>query len=622
MLRQKYGATFDPLIDPDTKRAICPLPDWKIEAKMVCCSEKNHPPGWLGKSEHFLKLAAIVFAFPGATRPFQCNPNVERIIREYFNHKFLAVAGHGGSGKTEAIAIIAVLEFLIDPLNTAILVTSTTIQDARGRVWGRIEHYWQNLCQYFGSEENTPGELVSSSAIIRYKLGGRKDDTRGIKLIPGKESEVREGIGRMKGFHARRVRFLADELSDLSHKLLDAAKSNLFTNPDFRMVATFNPSSYFDPAGIFSEPENKWGSIDLLSSDGWKTALGWCIRFDGETSPNILLQKMGRPPIWEGLLRLDEYNDAKKINSTTRFLEQYRGCWSETGHEDSIYSNAEIIKAGGMGKVEVWTQNDAKFAGGFDPSFTHGGDRCVLVTGKCGRAIANLRDLVCSEVQEVVYLDDDLDTSKDKNEQIVAKLKSECQRQGLDPTNLAMDATGAGYVFATLMARDPFFSNKFMKVQFGGEGSEMVSSGRKGSDRFANMVSELWYAGKALLRMGQIKGLKPDIMNEMTKRLYTQSSGSKNKIRVEAKSDMKKRLAGKSPDIGDAFFLMLHACRSRLGLNCAEVTAKSLKKASSNNAVDEMFAWGVRKKKRPNQDEGYVPSGGGWADEGAEMWSP
>lgn len=619
----RYGAWWPSFKDPKTGKPVCPMPDWKIEAKCFLYATKKTLPGFLGKANHFLNICRMFFAHKNATRPLQINPNVERIITEYCRHRFLSIAGHGGSGKTEALAVIAIVEFILDPGNTAVLVTSTTIADSRSRVWGRIVHHWNNVCEYFGGEKNTPGQLVNSQALIRYNLDGRKDDTRGIKLIPASDNQVSEGVGRMKGFHARRIRFLADELSDLSHKIVDAAKSNLFTNPDFRMAASFNPSSYFDPAGVFSEPEDGWGSVDLMSHDGWKTKLGYCIRFDGDTSPNILLQRAGKPPIWEGLLTLQSFEEAKKNNSTTRFMEQYRGCWSDTGHEDSIYSNSEIIDYLGMKKVEVWTTQKTKVAG-FDPAFAHGGDRCALAIMVYGNGISNGRDVSMVEVQEVMFLDNDLDSSKDKKEQVVANLKRACQFHNIDPRNLAIDATGGGDVFATLMARDEFFGTRFAKIQFGGEASELIIGGNRGHEKFCNMVSELWYAGKPMLRAGQIRGLTPDIMNEMTKRLYEEESGGKKRIRVETKEKMKKRLNGRSCDSADAFFIGLHVCRSRLGMRNAEVVTKSKKKIgwSEPDPINDPFAWGRKKKPRINEPD-YVPMGssGGWGDEGMSFGS-
>lgn len=599
-----YGADWQPLRDVKSGKVIAPCPAWRIECELWAdATEEAHPPGWLGKAEHFMRFAKIVWP------NFTWNPNAVRILNEYFTHNYLAIAGHASSGKSEAIAMIAVAEFFARPAVTACLVTSTTLSESRGRIWGRIEKYWQDLCEFFGGEANMPGELVSSSGLIRYRLGERKDDTKGIRLVPGKESEVKEGIGRMKGFKARRMRFFCDEMSDLSHKLLEAAESNLFVNPDFKMAAAFNPASHFDPAGVFSEPEGGWSAVDVLNNDGWKTKRGYCIRFDGDKSPNVLA---GRE-IWPGLLTLPKLNEARANlgADSPRYMEQYRGAWSETGHADGIYSEAEIIKYLGMQKVAVWLDKPVLCAG-FDPSFTHGGDRSVLVVGKVGKAVCFEKATTCYEMQEIIYLDDNIDTTQDKKELIVQRLKQEMQKQGIEPRNLAMDATGGGDVLATLMARDEFFGNKFLRVQFGGSSSNIATGGR---EKFANMVSELWYAGKPLLRSGQIRGLKAAVVREMTLRLYEESGGSVKKIRVESKEDMKKRLNGRSPDTSDAAFLSIHAGRVRLNLATDEKIARpKFQQKADDDPLKSIYDWGKKKPEKLHEVQ-WTPKGGGWADE-------
>lgn len=618
---ERYGTTWFPTLNPATKKPICPMPDWRIERFCYLnFTEENHPPGWLGKAEHFRRMISLIFASPVAKKPFQWNPNASRIVDEYFANSFLAIAGSGSSGKSEALAIIAVGEFISDPENTGILVTSTTLAESRGRIWGRIEYYWQeyvDYCKAYTETFKVPmlpiGDLVSSSGLIRYRnpITNRKDDTRGIRLVPGNESQVKDGIGRMKGFKARRLRFLADELSDLSHKLLEAAESNLFLNPDFKMVGCFNPASHFDPAGVFSEPIGGWSSINVLESDGWKTMRGYCIRFDGQASPNVVARKV----IWEGLLTYDKLEDRRAAlgDNSPRFMEQYRGCWSETGHADGIYSEAEIIKYMGMSKVEVW-ETPRVVVGGFDPSFVHGGDRCALVIGETGRGTCFGKFKPCVEIQKIIYLDDNIDTKQDKKELVLKRLKQACIEHKLDPSNLAMDATGGGNVFVTLMNRDPFFAHKFMAVGFGEQASELVMDGKKGKDRFVNRMSELWYAGKPLLMGGQIKGLKPDLIREMTLRLYEEQSGGKKRIKVESKEDMKSRLNGRSPDAADSFFLLLFVCRSKHGLKADGVVGFPKAKLEVPQA-DNPFAWGLKKKPKFSDDEAYAPAGGGWGDE-------
>ena len=190
--------------------------------------------------------------------------------------------------------------------------------------------------------------------------------------------------------------------------------------------------------------------------------------------------------------------------------------------------------------------------------------------GQIGKAVCFGNPLPCAQLNEIIYLDNDIDTTQDKKELIIRRLKEECIKHNLDPKYLAMDATGGGDVLATLMARDSFFSTKFLRVQFGGQASTIATGGKQGKDLYANMVSELWYSGKPLLRSGQIRGLRPDVIREMTLRLYEETGGSHKRIRVESKEDMKARLNGRSPDTSDAYFLFLHAGRARCGLAAGE----------------------------------------------------
>ncbi len=636
--RQLYGRWWEPhSLDLEGKIKI-PRPDYLVEwacymlhdqlslgvaIPKLCESAKGDPElGLQTKAEHFRRYVSCILAHKGTSKPFTWNPNAILITDKYFEYDFISIAGHGSSSKTETVSAIALCEFLASPKTTKVIVSSTTLKEARGRIWGRIEHYWQEAEEFFRSHAipglrqglPIPGELVTSQGFIRMAMDGKKDDTKGIALAPGKESEVKEGIGRMKGFKASRMRVFLDEASDLSHKLLDAAETNLILAADFKLLATFNPASRFDVAGNLSEPKAGWDSVNVLESEGWITTRpkGYCIRFDGETSPNVIAGYDKYP----GLLtkeRLEERRIALGDNST-RFMEQYRGAWSTTGHADGIYSEAEIVKYLGMKKVEVWV-GKPKMCAGFDPSFAHGGDRAALVILKTAEAITNALTKPVAEVVEVIYLDDNLDTTKDKKELILARLKKEMQAHGVPASNLAMDASGGGDPFATLMAQDPFFGTQFIRVRFGAKGSEIQapgSGGQKGKDRYDNMASELWYAGKAYLRCGQIKGLSGGLIREMTLRLYTEV-GKPPKIRIETKEDMKGRLQGRSPDSADAYFLALYAARVRCGFTCTEKVLAAAKQAGkSEHPLGNLIAWGQKKPQQMGEPVLASTEGAGW----------
>lgn len=606
----KYGILWNPRIEGNKS-----FPRTIYEVERQCFlgvdfygNDITRSKKWLGKAEHFCRFLLILLAHEKCRVPFEINPNTRRIIDRYFENDFLAVAGHGSSGKTDAIAAIAIGEFMADPENTGVIVASTTLNEARGRVWGRIEYWWQEMCPLFGGEENTPGELVSSSGIIRFKMDGKKDDTKGIKLAPGKESEVKDGIGRMKGFKARRMRFFADELSDLSHKLLDAAESNLYLNPDFKMIGTFNPARHSDPAGVFSEPEKGWDSVDVLNSEGWKTKRGYCIRFDGNTSPNVVAGYEK----WRGLLIREKLEDRKLAlgANSPRFMEQYRGAWSLTGHADCIYSEAEIERCMGM-KPAMFIDTPILVAG-FDPAWTHNGDRAPLVFLNVGPAKAfNGEILMTAEVSTQFppeYMDDDLDTSRDRKELIVERVIASCKAKGILPKHLGMDATGGGDVLASWIATQ--WSNELLRVQFGGRASErpVSKTNKKDADeRFANKVSELWYVGRDLLKSGQLRGLTPSMVVEMTNRLYSES-GKPPKIAIEPKKDMKARINGNSPDVSDALFVAIDVARHRLGLSSVLKVANN-KPDRPKSELDRFFETypQLRKPKGTAQKKKWEP---------------
>jgi hypothetical protein len=94
-------------------------------------------------------------------------------------------------------------------------------------------------------------------------------------------------------------------------------------------------------------------------------------------------------------------------------------------------------------------------------------------------------------------------------------------------------------------------------------------------DLYANRVTEIWFAGKELIRCGQLKGVDPELAKEMTARQYETIKGGEGlRMRVEAKPDFKKR-TGYSPDNADAAFLLVDLARNRHGLIALDLPASA-----------------------------------------------
>lgn len=608
----KYGRVW-PNKPWGPKGKVIQCPDWYIELCILRDYERmkslpgNKLVSW---PQHFVNFTKIVFGDPRGVFYFEWNPNAMRILGAFYKHNILSIAGHKSSSKTETLALLGAMWFFLFPKDTKVIITSTTVSAAKDKVWGKVKLVWMHLEHYFGAN-TMPGKLIDSQNRIRYEHNGVKSETRGIVLLASESSSEKESADKLQGTKAERMIIMGDEFATLKHSLLNTVLNNLTANKECKLAGAFNPNSFYDPGGIISRPKGGWSTITEDDTE-WETEIepfglkGYCIRFDGEKSPNVVLGEER----WKGLLTLEKLQQIGPIGTKTKgYYEQIRGFWSPTGGVDCIYNEGEIVRYGADRPCTTWLETPVMVAG-LDPAFTHGGDRAVLVIGKSGIAVnvnTNTRQKTF-EVVAVHVLDEDI-TNKtiSKTEWTVKLAKEKLLQHKVDVRNLAIDATGGGEPFSALIARD--IGVGFLNVKFSGKASDMPVSrndSRKGHERFKNLASELWYVGKELIRTGQLRGLKPDIVAEMCARTYEETGGL---VQIESKYDMKLRTK-KSPDIVDAAFLALHVARVRHGLSSGEKAAVVVR-SQPNNAFSLDFL-----KQRPQQNsypqDRMIALGGGW----------
>lgn len=622
---EKYGVMWRPWNG-------IPRPDWMIERdaylRRYGCDQSEE---WMGESEHFERYITHLFGHAECDQPYVRNPNTERISQAYFGYKYVALAGHVSSGKTRKVAFDAVGEFLADPKRVGVLLTSTTIPDSRLRIWGDVERGWNYAKAFYaaffskllGKKVNgadyMPGELISSSAMIRFRdpETGDKDDARGLKLIPGSKEAADEGINRLKGFKAPVLRLKADELSDLSPKVVEASYSTLSVVTDFKVIASLNPGDIFDPGGVFCRPKEGWESVDCTTLDKWETERGICLRFDAEKSPNVVLGYCKYP----GLIERQVLEEQRKWlgDNSPLFQRNYRAIWPTGGRADSVFTIGEVFEHGGKDKA-IFTEIITP-AVGVDPSFSHGGDRCPWVVVWMGFD-ENKRMIV--EYGGTHYLDDNLDTQADKKIQIVNRIHEQAKkfrwRDGtlsqLNPRCFGIDTTGAGDVIASWLTEKWAGASNIHKVCFSDAASDVRTSNldaETGRERFEDKMSEIWYTGKDLLRGGQLRNLPDSIIDQIRSRNYMDRKG---RIKLETKKDMKKRI-GMSPDEADAFFIALDVLVQHFNLRAGLKPAKSppkkpkdphapdfsplmKKPGKSQNAIRLMTKFNI-KRELPNQ---------------------
>ena len=546
--RMKYGKMWSP-------QGGKPVSDILIEFQAF--RHKITGPECPGQFAHFQNIVNAIWNNKASTKKFVWNPWSDWMLRAACEHSYLGVAGSRSSGKSDAFALWGIVNFLAAPNETKVIYTSTSLKDSRGRIWGSVSEYWQAACAILGGEVNMPGELVSSQGLIRFRQGGVQSDKMGLSLVAGEKTKEKEAIGKLIGFKAKRLLLIADELPELSESLISAAESNLSGNPEFSMIGLGNPASMFDPFGMFCEPSVGWAALSD-DTDEWTTKRGYCIRLNGEKSPNILAGKTVYP--W--MLTEEKLAEARRFMGTKSqlYCRMITATWSATGASDGIYTEADII-AYKANSPAIW-QTPPTMVAGFDPAFSDGGDRSVLFISRYGITSEGIKTL---EFVKSIELDENTNNKlQSRTDQIVTLLMDTCRKEGVHPRNLAIDGTGAGAPFCdAVKAR---FSGEFLEVNFGGKASDMPASGvdsTPSSEVYLNKVSEMWFVGREYIRSGQIKGIFPALATELCSRSYV--TKARGKIQIESKTELRKRI-GKSPDMSDAATLTLELCRRRLGM--------------------------------------------------------
>jgi len=147
-------------------------------------------------------------------------------------------------------------------------------------------------------------------------------------------------------------------------------------------------------------------------------------------------------------------------------------------------------------------------------------------------------------------------------------------------------------------------------------------------EAFSNLMSELWYSSKALVRQGQLRNMGPSAILEMCARSYDETRG---RIVVEPKEKMKLRTK-RSPDIADATFLSVFIARKKHNLlgNEKFPTVKEppqsteflkLTGGNPNHPLASINSWAEKRRRMSLEDNVYVPPGGGWDSAQDSSWA-
>lgn len=535
-------------------------------------------------------ITAILFAAQHSTSPeeleflfwefarhtFNSDPNDQKfiknkwswkIIHELSRERWLAIGGAASSGKSWCCAAWAIFRFMCDPANTIVLVTSTDIKGAKKRIYGAIK-------QLLHAVPDAPVKAKDSLGMICYYDGHKQFEDRGIQIVTADKSQDAQKMGKLVGAKAKNVILIADEHDEMGFNVTAAAKGNLSKNQFFQMVSLFNPGSRFSPGGEFAEPVGGWNSLDIQVEREWKTKMkGKFIRLISEESPNVDLTPDLEYPVGEyvpGVVTQDHIDDdlevpgvsPEEVRKSRNFLRFHAAVFYDGDDADSVYTEAEIMRARATEKVEL--KNTTRVMG-VDPSYSDGGDNTVAVICDEGWDTAGQH---CVQIVAIEYLvEDTTDKVNPRTLQIADKIKALCAKYKVSYENLGIDASSGSGTGICDMLRLQIDSNSFLRVQFGGAASDKrisTSSKITGKQRYKNRATELFMQGKMYLTGNQLYCIPNIIIQQITKRNLLEPTKGEHGLmfQVEPKKSYKSR-TGKSPDEADAFFVAVETARVR-----------------------------------------------------------
>ena len=569
-----------------------------------------------GRFYHMKRLANLFFSKeqnPDMVKPLLWNPWTVRICRTLCDGYpslglkaypfYTGITGPASSSKTYSCALYTFLLWFSSPMQTKGVVSSTSIQSAKGRIWADVLHFANSVPrQYVFYQINT-----SNPAMI--KLPPPATPRESIELIAGEESQ-QEASGKVIGIKNQWFILVVDEATEVSHALFEA-RENISKNTYFQIIFIGNAKNHDDPHGKMCEPVGGWDTVNI-DMDVWRTVhyRGICLHFDGLKSPNLKDVDIGSIKAGEesydaevipfpGLFAKKDLVEAMSSTGGAEsrgFQRMTRGFWVKGGTEDQIYTPQDLELNGAHDKP-IWLEKPRRIMG-HDPAFSTDGDASKAVICDVGLDKDRMPIMAHVATENV-----DVDQSEDKrrNFSMASELKRIAEKYGVEIEDIGVDNTGTGQGYPEIID-EVFGGGHCIRVPFNGPVSSVPypSDGlTEPGEMFVNRVSEIWYVARLYLQKRQLRGIKPSLAKSMAKRLFDRVR--QNKICVETKRNMRKRGVS-SPDEADAYFIALDLARSKL--NFAVWTGPGTVEKPKRSFKDWV------KKKMPNQKVLELGKGG------------
>ena len=559
--------------DPEVSMAQRHLHLWKRWREYKGAADLLNPV-----EEHLYEACKLLFTKDQLT----IHPWFETMAHSWTHDAFSIFWGCAGSGKSHALGLFVLLDFITDPDCTFTLLASTSKDMLAVRSFASVVDNLTFLKK--NRQFHVPFKFAATKFMIVPEastdedLGNLKHVIKGVAVQDGSAIEARQNL---QGVHTRYVRAVFDELAGMRPAAMDS-RMNLSQCFDFKLMGACNPESIYDEAGKYSEPKAGWASVSEKTRQ-WETPWGMCYRFDGLESPGI--KEPEKYPFLPGQKYIDDIVKANRGNWDAPAIWTMLRAFPPPQMADRTILTEAQVRAYNMLEPVPFKTGYTKVAV-LDPAFTSGGDDCVLVTAKIGFSVQGILTIVFDHVH---YLAIKASDPTPVTTQIVNQAVKILQDEGVTAEHFGCDDSGTQSVadaMAERIGRDLVRFNYSMKPP---DLPVSVSNATLASKKYKNVITWLYFTVMEYAERGQIRGLPRSAAEQMCKRKL----GTKQQPHMlQSKAEHKKLLKGKSPDEGDACAMIAGIARMTLGIapGATEWAPGGVTPASAMPATPESIA--------------------------------
>lgn len=486
-----------------------------------------------------------------------------RMAKEFCRQKILLLCGCASSGKSYGLAGYSYTMWKINAMWSSVYMSTTSAEAGEARAYGTVKGLHKK-------DRFKLGKLIDSLRVItldeetRNDEGDRERDYRNcvkaVLIKPGQDGN--NAIGTICGRKNEIVIWSCDELHLMDIGCLDA-RVNIFSNPMSQFIGSGNGPREGDPLYIDGEPFGPefpagWRSVDKDRHEGWPTRTGYCLYFNGERSPNMMVPKGKRPPFvrimdWDTMAAMEKVAGG---TDTPMYWKQVIGLPPGVDVPDKIITH-KLLESNRALEQPVWFNLKRQVVAGLDLGFRKDGDPCVLDFGEIGTEETGTKILsVMGDARAVLPRVNSADAFE---EQIATQVIDRCRE--MQCHDLALDVTGDGGILLQHIerkARELSYQLNVVPVSFSGVADDTVRTPgekRLPTEIYANKMSQIWAQFRVLVINKVIRGCSAhhQAVKELCGRKF--DTDDKKRFLVEPKREYKKRLRH-SPDRADARCLL------------------------------------------------------------------